>query len=572
MRNPARPDQPAKTGRKRRRILFVLLSVVVLGLIGLGSLQVFQPGDHSETSSNTPGNSSTAALNGSSSETDSNTDTAQAASLESEENKDSEADSDPDADPDSQAYESYVSESDQKTTEPEPGLSISGAVLDDTGNLLPGIPVVARPSGRLMASQVGTSASAREMRRRTDQLGSFSFDNIPEGEYELSVAETEQYHAVKLLVRAGVANAELVLQRIRSVIVYGNITDDVGNPLEGVQVRALGSKLKVLSNNSGDYEILTGPSKAGQPPVLDFSLEDYQDARQRVEGVLGSEALEVRLDVQLEWESNAPEVAVYGLVFGPGTEPVVGATVWLSSSEFNFYERIRSGSSGEYRFESVRVGDAYTIGVEPSGKEYTTFRSESLSVGPGDLNYDVKLEATGFADLSGTLTDLSGAPLGDFVLWARNTDVARQKPMRVQTDGSGQFRLEQVPSGSIKLESRSQPWLQVTGILLKPGDSRRVQIPLDWGRRWLLGQVLDEQGEPVSRAKVVLQWTESLADLRCQSRREVMSDQGGYFALSNLDADQYTVTVHATGFAPSRIEHRMGSSEEELHVILTRVN
>ena len=568
MRNPARPDQPAKAGRKRRRVLFVLLSIVVLGLIGLGSLQVFQPGDHSETSSNTPGNSSTAALDGSSSESDSNADTTQSASLESEKDKDSEADSDPDADPDSQDYESYVSESDQKTTEPEPGLSISGAVLDDTGNLLPGIPVVARTAERTGGSRAG----AGEMRRQTDQLGSFTFDKLPEGEYELSVAETEQYNAVKLLVRAGVANAELVLQRIRSVLVYGKITDDVGNPLEGVQVRALGSKLKVLSNNSGDYEILTGPSKAGQPPVLDFSLEGYQDARQRVEGVLGSEAPEVKLDVQLEWESNAPKVAVYGLVFGPGTEPVTGATVWLSSSEVNVYERARSGSSGEYRFDDVRVGNAYTIGVEPRDENYAAFRSESLSIGPGDLNYDVKLEATGFADLYGALTDLSGAPLGDFMLWARNTDVARQKPMRVQTDGSGQFRLEQIPAGSIKLESRSQPWLQVTGILLKPGDSRRVQIPLDWGRRWLLGQVVDDQGNPVSRAKVVLQWTESFADLRSQSRREVMSDQGGYFALSNLDADQYTVTVRATGFALSRIEHRMGSSEEELRIILTRGN
>jgi protocatechuate 3,4-dioxygenase beta subunit len=563
MRKPARPDQPAKTGRTGRRVLFILLSLALLGVIGLGSLQVYQQRNQDVTSEHAPGNSSTAVFDDMSSDAESNAEEAQIPSPTQEKETD--------PDPDSRNSETNAIESDYNSADQKPELAISGAVLDDTGILLPGIMVTASAAGTSRQVQNSTPAGARTLRQRTDQIGSFTFDKLAEGEYELAVAENEQYHPVKLRVRAGVANAELVIQRIRSVRVYGIISDKAGNPLEGVRVRALGAKPKVLSDGYGGYEIQTSPSKAGQPPVLDFSLEGYRDSRQRVEGVLGSEAADVQLDVQLEWESNAPKVAVYGLVFGPATEPVVGASVWLSSSELDFYERTRSSTMGEYRFEGVRVGDAYTIGVEPREK-YAAFRFEPLSIGPGDLNYDVRLEETGFSDLSGTVTDLSGAPLGDFVLWARNTDVSRQKPMPVRTDGAGKFRLEQIPSGSIKLESRSQPWLQVTGIVLEPGESRSVKVPLDWGRRWLLGQVLDEQGEPVSRAKVVLQWTESLADLRCQSRREVMSDQGGYFALSNLDADQYTVTVHATGFAPSRIEHRMGSSEEELHVILTRVN
>lgn len=557
MLRPAPQDPPTKFRHKGRRMLFILLSLALLGLIGLGSLQVFQPGEQNGTTQDGLNNSSAAISDDFSSEADANTEKTQTPSLASKGNKK--------PDPDSQASKTDISESERKAEDEQPDLSISGAVLDDTGTLLPGISVVARP----VTGQTGTPSGAREMRQQTNQLGSFTFDNLAEGEYELAIAKSEQYHPVKLRVRAGVDNAELVLQRIRSVRVYGMITDDVGNPLEGALVRALGSKLEALSDGYGSYEIQTSPSKAGQLPVLDFSLDGYQDARQRVEGVLGSEAPEVRLDVQLEWESDATKVAVYGLVFGPATEPVGGATVWLSSSEFNFYERTRSSTMGEYRFAGVKAGDAYTLGVEPREK-YAAFRSESFSIGPGDLNYDVKLEATGVADLSGTLTDLSGTPLGDFMLWARNTDLGRQKPMPVHTDGAGQFRLEQIPAGAIKLESRSQPWLQVNGIQLKPGDSRRVEVPLDWGQRWLLGQVVDDQGNPVSRAKVVLQWTRSFADVRSDSRREVMSDQGGYFALSNLDADQYTVTVRATGFAPFRIEHRMGHNEEELRVILTR--
>ena len=538
-------------------MLFILLSLALLGLIGLGSLQVFQPGEQSGTTEDALSNSSAAILDDFSSDADANTEKTQTPSLASKESKK--------PDPESQVSKTDISESERNSADEQPDLSISGAVLDDTGNLLPGISVVARPE----KGQTGTRIGARALRQQTNQLGSFTFDNLVEGEYELVVAENAQYHPANLRVRAGVANAELVLQRISSVRVHGIITDDVGNLLEGVRVRTLGSRLKALSDVYGEYEIQTGPSKAGQPPVLDFSLEGYRDARERVESALGSEATEVQLDVQLEWEPDTSKVAVYGLVFGPAGEPVGGAVVWLSSPKPDFYEKKGSRATGEYRFRDVKVGDAYTIGVERQD-EYAAFKSELLSIGPGDLNFDIRLEAAGFSELSGTLTDLNGAPLGNFMLWARNTDVGRQKPMPVHTDGAGQFRLEQIPSGAIKLESRSQPWLEATGIVLKPGESRRVEVPLDWGRGWLLGQVVNDLGEPVSRAKVILQWTQAFMDVRSKSRREVMSDREGYFALSNLDADEYTVMVQATGYLSSRVQYRTGQSEQDLRVTLTR--
>ncbi|MGA9574742.1 MAG: carboxypeptidase regulatory-like domain-containing protein, partial [Lysobacterales bacterium] len=390
-----------------------------------------------------------------------------------------------------------------------------------------------------------------------------------EGEFELAVSERDQHHPARLRVRAGVSNAELVLQRIRSVSVYGVITDDVGNPLEGVGVRALGSKLQVRSDISGQYEIQTSPSKAGQAPVLDFSMKDYQDSRQRVEGAMDSKADKVRLDVELQWESKASKVAVSGLVSGPTGEPVVGARVWLSSPEFHAYEKTMSNTLGEYRFNSVKVGDAYTLGVEPQD-EYAAFKSDLFSVGPDDLGYDVKLEAAEFSNLSGTVTDLSGAPLRDFTLWARSMDMGRNPLMPVHTDGAGQFRLERIPSGAIKLESRSQPWLEATGIVLRPGESRHVEVPLDWGQNWLLGQVVDDQGEPVSRAQIILRWTRNYFDVSSKSRREVMSDQLGYFTLSNLDAEDYTLTVQAAGYETSRSQYRPGQSESEIRVILPR--
>ena len=560
MRNPALPGQPEKPGRSGRRVLLILLSVLLLGVIGLGSPWVYQPPGHEETSANVPSKSSAAIFDDLSSDTDSNTAETATPSLASIEKKD------PDPGSLSKPDES---ESNENPDDEETGLAISGAVLDDSGNLLPDIFVSARPTRRPANNQNTTQQSALELRQQTDRLGSFTFDDLSEGEYELSVAENEQYHAAKLRVRAGMANAELVLQRIRPVRVYGLITDDVGNPLEGVQVRALGNNLQAHSDVSGAYEIQTSPSKAGQVPVLDFSMKDYQDSRQRVEGALDSEAAEVQLNVQLEWESKASKVTVSGQIIGPTGEPVDGAGVWLSSSEFQTYEKTRSDALGEYQFKSVKVGDAYTLGVEPP-EEYTAFKSGSLSIGPGDFNFDVSLDAAEFSDLSGTVTDLDGAPLRDFSLWARSMDMGRHPLIPVHTDNAGQFRLERIPSGAIKLESRSQPWLKATGIVLKPGESRQVEVPLDWGQDWLLGQVVDDQGDPVARAQVILRWSRNYLDVSSESRREVMSDQGGFFALSNLDAQDYTLTVQASGYISSRVQFRRDQSEEEVRVTLQR--
>lgn len=563
MRKPEQADRSAKTGRTRRRGLLILLSLVLLGLIGLGSLEVYQQVNQGVAVENAPVNSSNPMFDGISPGANSMAEKPQLPGEASNENNNANA-----AD-DSRLSVTELSEFEEIEDEERDKLAISGAVLDDTGNLLPGITVLARMADNPGKNPVSARAGSGDLRQQTDELGSFTFENLREGEYELAVTALEQYQPATLRVRAGVANAELVLQRFRSVRVFGTITDDVGNPLEGVRVRALGSKSLVLSDVNGAYEVETSPRKAGQPPVLDFSLEGYRDARRRVEDVIGSTASEVQLDVQLEWESDESKVAVYGLVYGPATEPVAGAMVWLSSYEYNVFERTRSSTMGEYRFEEVKVGDGYTLGVEPREK-YAAFKSESLGIGPGDLNYDVTLEETGVASLSGILTDLSGIPLGNFMLWASNTDAGQQKPMPLKTDGAGRFRLEQISAGAIKLESRSQPWLVVTGIVLQPEESRRVEVPLDWGRDWLLGKVVDDRGEPIARAKVNLQWSQVFSNLRSESRREVMSDQEGYFALSNLDADEYTVTIEAGGFARSRIQYRPGQGEKEMLVKLTR--
>ena len=561
MRKLSKKKPLTKSRRARRLVFLVLLGIVLLGIVGLVSRSVLQAPVQEGTSEIAQTNNLPSASARRFSNAATNTDKPGNPSAESSEKGDSR--------PGPATSQPGETDSDELPFDRQEALAISGTVMDDGGTLLPNILVMARPANQPGSNQDSTQISSGVITQVTDQLGGFTFSDLDEGEYELAVEQDEQHYPALQRVRAGVANAELVLQRIRSVTVYGIVSDETGNPLEGVRIQILGENALVRSDPTGAYSIQAGPSKAGQAPVIDFSLRDYRETRERVEGALNTETDEVQLNVKMERDSNASKVAVSGRVSGPTGEPVDGAGVWLSSSQLQTVESTRSSTSGEYRFNSIETGDAYVLGVDPV-EGYTAFRSDPLSIGPGDFYYDVTLDAAGFSNLSGTVTDLNGSPLRNFTLWLRSIDVASHPSIPVQTDGAGGFRLENIPAGAIELETRSQPWLDVTGIVLAPGQSRHVNLPLDWGRNWLLGQVVDDKGEPVSRAQVILRWTQNYFDFRSESRREVMSDQQGYFALSNLDAQEYILTVQAAGYESFRVQYQPAISGPELLVTLPR--
>jgi cytoskeletal protein RodZ len=105
--------------------------------------------------------------------------------------------------------DSEPTESEAEVNQPE--LMISGTVLDDVGQLVPGATVEARYSD-IPADDAATSpTSSQQLIRLTDNLGGFEFGNLDEGEYELTVTKGEEYGKGYQRVRAGMANAEVIL-------------------------------------------------------------------------------------------------------------------------------------------------------------------------------------------------------------------------------------------------------------------------------------------------------------------------------------------------------------------------
>lgn len=427
----------------------------------------------------------------------------------------------------------------------EKGLSIAGSVLDDSGVPLPGTAVHAR----------GTGLTAI-----TDPLGMFLFEGLETGEYLLSINETARHHGTRRSVLAGAEAADLHLQRKGNIKIHGRVVDFNGQPVANATVRALGNREQHVTDASGIYEIQAELTRAGTQPVLDFTHPDYRDVRERV--TLNPDDLFAPVQVDVVMDSEHEKVPVLGWVGGPHGEAVAGAKVSLSSQQPRAFYSTVSNERGEYGFDEIEIGPRYRIRVDPPDEGYQRYLSEFFAVGPDGAVHEVTLEASNEAELSGMLVNLHGQPVTDFTLWLRNTDVPGYRAIAINTDQSGYFEPVQVPAGSVQLGTRTSPTLSASGIVLAPGEARHVQIPLDWGRDWLLGRVLDELGEPVPQATIVAQWREEFPEVRSASSRQTLTDLEGYFNFANLAAPVYQVTVRAEGFITNRTDVTLQSADE----------
>lgn len=109
----------------------------------------------------------------------------------------------------------------------DPACAIGGTVVDGVDNR----PV---PRARVMAS--GSYALVR----LTDEHGSFCFDNVAQGEYDLTVQKPgyrESTHGVRLVVEAGSAIQPINVRIVRYAGITGSVLDSNGELLPGAQVK-----------------------------------------------------------------------------------------------------------------------------------------------------------------------------------------------------------------------------------------------------------------------------------------------------------------------------------------------
>jgi hypothetical protein len=448
---------------------------------------------------------------------------------------------------------------------PRSRLALGGWVLDRDGNAVAGIPVGARLRRLLASLDAGSMAGPpSEQRADTDAAGRFTFQDLPDGEYELRTDQTELYEKTTAVVRAGVDSAVLVVESRsgRTLFVHGIVESTRGGPLAGVRIDVAGQPaLATASDEAGRYGLRVPASERLREAALRFVRSGYREVRLPV----GSgEAADVVRDVRLE---PAGELAsVSGVLTGDDGPPVVRASVQLYSEERGRRYQAVSDADGRFLLAGVEESDDYRLWVHPA-RGYRDYIRDGVEVRGRGPALDLKLESLGMASLRGSMVDPEGRPLPGFTLWLR-TAYGASGSTAVMGDAQGRFATGDLPEGPVALETRAAPQLGVTGITLTSGTPREVVIPLDVGSYRVEGTLRAENGAPVGGARVSLHWLRADGGLGSRSFRETTSDVTGYFLFTQLGAGVHTLSATAAGFRSVRLDQPVGPGVPPIEIKL----
>jgi carboxypeptidase family protein len=421
-------------------------------------------------------------------------------------------------------------------------LSISGRVLDQARQPIPGIEVTARKS----PSQPDEAATAGVGQSGAD--GRYEIRGLTEGEYAIRATATTRYRAGDIVAQAGFSSADIILEGDYEIRVSGTVTDTEGQPLAGVRVVPADLQRQTQTDSNGNYEAFLVIKWAEGTYAFQFLAKGYRDKLVYLKGADIADLQETRVDAQLEPLGDTTVVA--GVVTAEDGSPVAGATIQLQSNQLKTSYNGVSRGDGRFSIADVRTGADYVVNVlATSGYQDYTQGPVAISAGAA---LDVVLHSLDKGRLIGRMVDAEGNPIPRFSLWLTSTN-ARAQALPVSSDDTGSFVVDQAPVGVLTFATRSVPALQVSGITMNAGDQQEVSLVLDWGDLALDGRVTDDRGGPVGRVQVLLSWSEQAGGMSNSSMRTTLTGNDGEFHFTQLGPGPHRISVSVPGSSAPQV-------------------
>jgi hypothetical protein len=443
-------------------------------------------------------------------------------------------------------------------------LSIAGRVLNQAGEPLAGVEVVATRHDRGASDGPLVPLRPRELRTRTANNGGYVIRGLREGEYELKIEATDRYGSVRKKVRAGVDSADLVLVEGRPIRVYGSVTGPRGESLSGVQVVPGGDTSRATyTDDAGSYELEVSLPQSAQAYRFRFILSGHREEHVEVRADEVSEA-ELRFDVQLQRAGETTVVS--GVLATEEGAPIRGEKVNLGSKTLRTRYEAVSDAGGRFSLRDVELGSDYELSVRPKGM-YRDYSERRLEVTRDFPVLEIVLEGLATSRLRGRMIDADGRPVPGFPMWLWSAE-ARARAVEIKGDHEGRFVVDQAPVGRLMFETRSLPQLRVYGGELLSGVEKEVVLVLDWGTHVLTGRVSDERGSPVPGAQVHVTWSQRDQATRSSSYRQAVTDDAGSFKLTQLGSGLHRMRISGPGYKSVDTSYDVGKDSGLLEVQL----
>jgi len=345
----------------------------------------------------------------------------------------------------------------------------------------------------------------------------------------------------------------------------GTVESSDGELLSGVRVALRGrGDTFADTNHQGAYLLELGSEPVPAGATVRFYLRGYQEHLAKLPAVDPESAPLLDLDAVLRDLENAALAS--GLVRTERGDLIGGASVTLSQRRGERYQA-ESGPDGKFAIPGVQIGEGYFLRVIPP-VPFSEYSRREVRVSEEGVTLEVVLDTPPTVLLRGRMLDPEGNAIPGLRLWiGRGAGV--RGAVAVIGDEGGYFTLNQAPVGPVTFDSHGSPRLRVTGVNLPDSGGADVRLVFDSGDYQLAGRVLDDRGEPVAGADVVLTWSRDEAGIHSTSNRELRSGDDGRFRFLQLGPGRHTLEVTARGHASVVDTYVVGSFLADVQVRLS---
>lgn len=386
--------------------------------------------------------------------------------------------------------------------------------------------VTSAPSGTSVeGAQVSLDDAAESHTAATDGDGEFAFADVAAGTWTLEAsADGHAPHTVEVTVDPGeVTTVEVTLDEHARL--SGVVTSEENNdPLEGATVS--------LEDGVGLHDTTTDADGAYELTGLATGTHDLSADADEHDPVTVEVTLEPDGEHTEDLSLPAATGAVAGEVAHAGTDhPVADAEVRLYDGHST--HETATDAAGAYELAHVEPGE-HELEVTADGYEDY---AATVTVEPeATTGHDVELEPLP-GEVSGTVL---GEPGGDPLAGAEVT-LEADATRTATTNGDGTFVFADVPAGTWTVEATANDHVPAAvEVTVDPGEETTVTVALD-AHASVGGTVTDAAtGAPIADAHA------SLDD--GESTYTVATDDGGEYALTELAAASYAISVTATGY------------------------
>jgi len=436
--------------------------------------------------------------------------------------------------------------------------SLTGEALDAAGEPIANAQVV-------LTSPALPGVTAKD----TDASGGFAFEGLPAGRYFLTAVRRDSIVLNTLLARKtvdlppGEALHVVLVPEPERILVHG-LVRCAGQPLPDAKVRIIGTEgvpALAATDAAGRFEL--GLARSGPVTVsvtlssgstTDFkrTLRDAEEATLVLDLAGGVLVADVR-------DSEGAAVDRASISLAPAGE-AAGEEPGRSKAS------ARTDAEGRARIEGLAPGSYFLrVGEFRAGPNPFAPREETIEIGP-DATVTARIVLEPGARISGTVRDLAGTPVPGAEVVVVCGRFAR--PAKTRVDGS--FRLDQLPSGTVRVTARagerSAPWEQLrldpaddVEIVLTLGPATRVAVEVverDGTSSEAMVSVLDPEGH-------FLAW-----------RHRIGTGSGAWPAYQGVwPAGEYELCVESADEPPSFPAERrplrlVGQAEEHVTVVV----